>query len=359
MTAKSRVVVAMSGGVDSSVAAALLKNQGYDVVGIMLRLWTEPGTGQTNRCCSPESVSLARRVAGSLDIPFHVIDAKAIFRDVVVQAFLDGYAAGDTPNPCIACNRQIRWTFLLEHALVLGAAFLATGHYARVETGSSGSVRLLRACDAAKDQSYVLHMLSQSQLRRAIFPVGELTKAQVRKLASDFSLPTATRHDSQDLCFLGGGDYRDFLRRNRPEALRPGEIVTSAGAVLGRHGGLANYTVGQRKGLGIRSLAPLYVLRKDAASNRLVVGGEQELGERELFAYDISWIGGVPATAPFRALVKTRYTARAAAAEVVPLDGGNRVRVIFDEPQRDITAGQAAVFYKEDDVLGGGTIRQG
>ncbi len=352
----TRVVVAMSGGVDSSVAAALLKGQGYDVIGMMLRLWSEAGKEDSNRCCTPEAMSLARRVAAKLDIPFYVVDAKEIFRETVVNYFLDGYARGETPNPCLICNRQIRWTFLLEHALALGADFMATGHYARIRKQEGGSFHLLRAVDGAKDQSYILHVLTQEKLARAMFPVGEYTKSQIRQKAAAFGLPTASRADSQDLCFLAGEDYRDFLKRNAAEMLRPGEIVTRDGTVLGEHHGLANYTIGQRKGLGFAAGVPLYVIGKDAASNRLLVGKSDELGSRELTAHAVNWTSGKPRAGTFRAEVKIRYTAKEAAAEVEVLESGEDARVRFDEPQRDITPGQAAVFYEGEVVVGGGII---
>ena len=357
MDRKMKVVVAMSGGVDSSVAAVLLKQQGHEVIGMMLRLWSETGTEDSNRCCTPESMALARRAAAQLDIPFYVVDAKEAFRRTVVQAFLDGYGRGETPNPCLECNRHIRWTFLLEHALALGADAMATGHYARTAPDSNGKVRLLRAVDLGKDQSYVLHVLNQQQLSRALFPLGEHVKADVRRLAAVHGLPTATRHDSQDLCFLAGGDYRDFLRRNRPEMLTVGEIVDTAGAVLGEHTGLPDYTIGQRKGLGISATQPMYVVRKELHGNRLVVGTQRDLGIDSLIAGDLNWIAGEPPADPFRAHVKTRYTAADKPATVVPLEGGRRVQVRFDENPRDATPGQAAVFYVGADVIGGGIIQ--
>lgn len=350
-----KVVVAMSGGVDSSVAAALLKEQGYDVIGMMMRLWSEPGKEDSNRCCTPDSMGQARRVAAKLDIPFYVVDAKDVFHETVVQYFLDGYARGETPNPCLVCNRQIRWRFLLDHALALGAEFMATGHYVRIKRDESGKGHLLRAVDKNKDQSYVLHVLTQEQLKHALFPVGDYPKPEIRAIAERYGLPTASRKDSQDLCFLAGEDYRNFLQRNAAEMLRPGQIVTREGRALGEHSGLANYTIGQRKGLGLASPVPLYVLGKNAISNTLVVGTQDELGSMELAARDVNWVSGDVLLEPFRAEVKIRYTAKEAWATVTPLDG-RQARVRFDAPQRDITAGQAAVFFQGDLMLGGGII---
>jgi tRNA-specific 2-thiouridylase len=345
----------MSGGVDSSVAAALLKQQGYEVTGMMLRLWSEAGREESNRCCTPDSMAQARRVAAILDIPFYAIDVKAQFYSTVVQSFLDGYAQGLTPNPCLVCNRQIKWGFLLEHALALGADYLASGHYARKQVAVDGMEQLLRAVDSSKDQSYVLHVLTQERLRHALFPVGEYIKPEIRELARGFNLPTANRMESQDLCFLAGQDYRDFVRRNAPQIAHPGPVLDSAGKTLGEHQGLAYYTIGQRKGLGIPSSVPLYVLAKDAASNTLVVGVEAELGARTLTASEVNWIAGAAPAGPVRLQVKTRSTAREAWATVTALEGG-RVDVCFEEPQRDLTPGQAAVFYSDEVVLGGGLI---
>ncbi len=350
----TKVVVAMSGGVDSSVAAAKLKDQGYEVIGMMLRLWSEPGKEDSTRCCTPDSMAQARRVAARLGIPFYVIDAKDVFRETVVQYFLDGYARGETPNPCLICNRQIRWTFLLEHALALGADYMATGHYVRIRKMDPG-YQLLRAVDRSKDQSYVLHVLNQEKLARALFPIGDYPKTEIRAIAEKFGLPTASRKDSQDLCFLAGEDYRNFLQRNAAEMLKPGEILTSEGSAVGIHTGLANYTIGQRKGLGIASPLPLYVLDKDSVTNALIVGTQEELGSRELTTREVNWPSGEAPTEPFRAEVKIRYTAKESEAWVTPLEG-NRARVEFDGPQRDITAGQAAVFFQGDLLIGGGII---
>jgi tRNA-uridine 2-sulfurtransferase len=352
-----KVVVAMSGGVDSSVAAALLKEQGYEVMGMMLRLWSEPGKEDSNRCCTPDSMAQARRVAAKLDIPFYVIDAKDVFRETVVEYFLEGYARGETPNPCLICNRKIRWTFLLDHALALGAEYMATGHYVRIKRNERGSSVLLRAVDRNKDQSYVLHVLDQEKLKHALFPIGDYTKPEIRQIAEKYSLPTASRKDSQDLCFLAGEDYRRFLQRNAAEMLKPGEILTPTGSSVGMHNGLANYTIGQRKGLGVASPVPLYVLGKNAANNTLIVGTQDELGSRELIARDVNWLSGDVPREPIRAEVKIRYTAKEAKAWIKPIDA-NQTHVEFDVPQRDITAGQAAVFYQGDLMLGGGLIQK-
>jgi tRNA-specific 2-thiouridylase len=334
----------------------LLKEQGYEVTGMMLRLWSEPGKEDTNRCCTPDSMAQARRVAAKLDIPFYVIDAKDVFRETVVEYFLEGYARGETPNPCLICNRKIRWRFLLDHALALGAEYMATGHYVRIRKNENGQSELLRAVDRTKDQSYVLHVLDQEKLQHALFPVGDYTKPEIRQIAEKYGLPTASRKDSQDLCFLAGDDYRNFLQRNAAEMLRPGEIVTRAGTVLGQHTGLANYTIGQRKGLGVASPVPLYVITKDAVRNTLIIGEAHELGSRELIAQDVNWLSGEAPREPIRAEVKIRYTAKEAEAWVEPT-GEQQARVRFDGPQRDITAGQAAVFYQNDRMLGGGIIR--
>jgi tRNA-specific 2-thiouridylase len=323
---------------------------------MMMRLWSEPGKEESNRCCTPDSMAQARRVAAKLDIPFYVVDAKDVFRKTVVEYFLEGYAAGGTPNPCLVCNRSIRWEFLLNHALALGADFMATGHYVRRQEAKDGRIKLLRAVDPLKDQSYVLHVLTQEKLRHALFPIGDYPKTEIRKIAESFGLPTASRPDSQDLCFLAGDDYRNFLQRNAAEMLRPGEIVTREGRVVGHHNGLPNYTIGQRKGLGLASPVPLYVLGKNAVDNTVVVGTADELGSSELTARDVNWLGGDVPSAPFRAEVKIRYSARPAWAWVTPLNDG-QAQVQFEAPARDVTAGQAAVFYVEEELIGGGIIQ--
>jgi len=349
------VVVAMSGGVDSSVAAALLVQRGYRVVGMMLRLWNEPGMEGDNRCCTPDAMALARRVSARLGVPFYAVDVQERFREVVVQSFIDGYVEGVTPNPCIACNREIRWGFLLDRARAFGADYLATGHYASLETGSSGMLHLLRGRDAAKDQSYVLSVLTQAQLSQTLLPLGEYTKPEVRDLARQFDLPVAARSDSQDLCFLARRDYRSFLVRHAPQAGQPGPIVDPAGQVLGQHQGLAFYTIGQRKGLGIASPEPLYVIDKDLPGNALVVGPQAALGRQALVAESINWISGSPPSDSLRVQAKIRYKANEAWARLDPLPD-QAARLVFDQPLRDITPGQRVVFYQDDECLGGGTI---
>ncbi len=353
----ARVVVAMSGGVDSSVAAALLVRQGFDVVGMMMRLWSDEALGgaEHNRCCTPDQMRVARRVADKLGIPFYALDSKDVFRETVVQYFIDQHREGYTPNPCLECNRHIRFDWLLRHALALDADYLATGHYARISKDVEGGWRLRTGRDAKKDQSYVLSVMRQAQLAKTLFPVGEYPKAEVRRIATELGLDAANRKDSQDLCFLGKSDYRDFLRLRAPDVMTKGPIVTKTGAVLGEHGGLSNYTIGQRKGLGLSHSEPLYVLAMNPFKNALVVGTRAELRRDRLLAERFNWISGTTPAEPFHAQVKIRYRARAQAARIQPLDD-ERARILFDEPQRDITPGQAAVVYQGDTCLGGGVI---
>ena len=355
MSEKPLVVVAMSGGVDSSVAAALLVEQGYSVAGMMLRLWSEPGSEETNRCCTPDAMAQARRVAAKLNIPFYAVDARETFREVVVQYFLDGYASGVTPNPCVVCNREIRWGLLYEQARAAGAEYLATGHYAQVRLAQNGQAELHKGIDEHKDQSYVLSVIPQEKLRHSLFPIGGLHKPEVREIARGLGLAPADRPDSQDLCFLAGADYRGFLARNAPAALTPGMIIDETGLPISSHQGLALYTIGQRKGLGLSSPQPLYVLGKDAQSNTLRVGGETSLGSDALTASGVNWISGSAPQGPFEATVKIRYKAKEALAWVESVTE-ERVKVRFMQPVRDITPGQRIVFYDHQVCLGGGTI---
>lgn len=355
--ADTTVVVAMSGGVDSSVAAALLVEGGYNVIGMMMRLWSEDSIdGKAhNRCCTPEQMADAERIANKLGIPFYVLDTKATFRNTVVQYFIDQHSAGLTPNPCIECNRQIRFTFLQQNALALGADYLATGHYARITKGETGRFQLRMGLDPRKDQSYVLSVMGQQELSQALFPIGEYEKVEVRKLAEELGLSVHSKKDSQDLCFLGDGDYRRFLRDHAPNIMVSGPIMRRSGEVLGHHDGLANYTIGQRKGLGVAYPEPLYVLGKDAKRNALIVGVKDELGRSTLTARRVNWISGEVPEASIRAQVKIRYKSKAIAATVTPL-ADDRVHIQFDESLRDISPGQGAVMYDSDICLGGGLI---
>lgn len=351
-----RVVVAMSGGVDSSMAAALLLEQGYEVIGIMLRLWAEAGPA-ANRCCTPDAVADAGRVADVLDIPFYVRDYKEIFKTTIVDYFTQTYARALTPNPCLFCNQKIRFGRLLEEALALDADYLATGHYARLRPTKDGGLELLRGIDPAKDQSYALHRLDQAQLANALFPLGEYTKSQVRDMARTRRLPVSGRAESQDLCFLGNGDYREFLARHAAGAARPGPILDTGGRRLGQHRGLPFYTVGQRKGLGIAAPQPLYVLALERERNALIVGTADELGRQELNAADVNYVSGRPPAGPLPITAKIRYQAQEALATLTPRPAA-RARVDFHQPQRDITPGQGVAFYQGEVVLGGGIIQR-
>ncbi|MBI5878419.1 MAG: tRNA 2-thiouridine(34) synthase MnmA [Chloroflexi bacterium] len=351
-----RVVVAMSGGVDSSTAAALLVEQGYDVVGVMMRLWAGAGPDGDayNRCCSPEAVADARAVCVRLGIPFHLLNFEAAFKQHVVDYFLDGYTRGITPNPCLECNRHVKFAALLQQALALGADRLATGHYVRVQTAGDGRAELLKGVDPLKDQSYALAMLTQAQLSRAIFPLGGYTKPEVRRMARERNILVAEKSESQELCFVVN-DYRDFVREQRPSAFVTGPIEDTQGRVIGTHSGLPDYTIGQRKGLQMAVGEPLYVVGLDAARNALIVGRQHEVWSNATAVGAVNWIAGEPPAGAFDATVKIRYKSVEMPARVEPQDG-LRALVTFAQPQRAITPGQAAVFYAGDTCLGGGLI---
>ena len=349
-----RVLVAMSGGVDSTVAASLLKDQGYQVTGLMFRLWNIPGAEEYNKCCTPDAVHLARRVAAQLGIPFYVIDTQQPFRDIVVQSFIDGYKNGITPNPCYICNQKFRWTYLLRYADSFGIEYIATGHYAKV-LENDGVFRLDKGIDESKDQTYMLAGLNQQQLSRTILPLGTYLKKTVRKIARDKNLLVANKPDSQDLCFLGNVDYRQFLANYDHEINNFGQILDVDGKLLGEHKGLAYCTIGQRKGLGLSGKNPLYVINKDLKNNILVVGEENELGTTSAYITDINWLSGLPKKDSFDATVKIRYKANYVSAHVIPIDENN-AKLIFFQELRDITPGQVAVIYDFEEVVCGGTI---
>ena len=355
MVQNSRVVVAMSGGVDSSVAAALLVDQGYEVIGIMLRLWSEPGYENDNKCCTPESSVQARRVANILRIPFYMINAENEFKSHVVNHLIKGYSQGITPNPCLECNLKIRWGLLLEETKKLGSQFLATGHYARIKQASNEKFHLLKSIDKSKDQSYVLYMLDQSKLSNTILPLGNYTKEEVRGLARKFSLPVYDRPESQDLCFIGRDTYQNFLRRNATQIENRGHIYSQDGNLLGTHSGISFYTIGQRKGLGLQSPHPLYVIEKDASTNSIIVGDTNARASSRFYVSNLNWISGEPPDFSNEYRVKIRYRSDEFPCIISPITN-NQILVTLKDPAVDITPGQAGVFYSGEDCIGGGII---
>lgn len=352
-----KVVVAMSGGVDSSVAALLLKEQGYDVVGITLRLWPKELCGSHNErsCCSLESIEDARAVANQLGIPYYVLNAEDDFSRDVIDYFCAEYSKGRTPNPCIACNQKIKFGTLLAKAKSLGADYIATGHYAQVDYDpKSGCYFIKEGKDKTKDQSYVLFNLSQEQLKNTLLPLGEYAKSEVREIARSNYLRVSEKPDSQEICFVLNGDYRDFIKE-KIGSITPGKIVDAEGRNLGEHKGVAFYTVGQRKGLGIATGRPLYVIQIDAEKNSIILGDGEDVKRRELFASGVSWMAISGIDEYVRAQAKIRYNHKKANCQIIPLFE-DKVKAIFDEPQHAITPGQAVVFYLGEKVLGGGWI---
>lgn len=373
---KARVLLGMSGGVDSSVAAALLQKEGYDVVGITFKMWPQDCLDrERDKACGPFAMVDARAVAEQLGFPHYVVDQQTQFQKIVIDYFIAEYRAGRTPNPCVLCNERVKFAALLQKADALGADFIATGHYARV--AKNGRTFLMKSREPQKDQTYFLFSLKQDQLARSLFPLGERTKLQVRAIADKLNLKVADKHDSQEICFVPEHDYRRFLREEGRLDSREGEIVDRDGRLLGRHGGIENFTIGQRKGLGISAPHPYYVVALEAATNRVVVGRSEELMTREFFVERPSWIiegDGRPETADgtnakhpfpgskppfpisgFRATVKIR-SQHAGAPCTISFDAAHRLRVSLDAPERAVTPGQAAVFYDGDLVLGGGWI---
>lgn len=342
----TKVMAALSGGVDSSVAVFLLQKAGYDCAGSIMNLHAP----------SPESISDAQSVAERLHIPFYVLECQDIFRQCVIDDFITAYEQGDTPNPCVTCNRCIKFSHFLQEAEKLGCDTIATGHYARIRKDeNTGRYLLLRALDASKDQTYFLYMLNQHQLARTLLPLGELTKSQVRQIAEENGFVNAHRKDSQDICFVPDGDYMAFIESYTGNKYPCGDFLDLAGKVVGIHNGAVGYTLGQRKGLGLAMGAPVYVCGKDMEKNTVTVGPEEVLFATTLIAKDCNWFPFDDLTAPIAVTAKARYRHKEQPATVYPLENGN-VKVVFDAPQRALTTGQAVVFYNGETVIGGGTI---
>jgi len=354
-----KVVVAMSGGVDSAMAAYLLREQGYEVYGVSFQLWDKRDLPRSNVCCSIETIRLAESIARRLGIRHAVIDVRDAFYTKVIEEFCDTYRMGRTPNPCILCNKYIKFDFLLEEAEKIGADKIATGHYAisTRDPGYSSRWVLKKGTDPVKDQSYVLYVMTQEQLSRTVFPLGKFRKDEVKKMASDIGIYPATRTESQEICFVGEGSYVDFIRKTIPQYMAPGPIMDEKGNIIGGHKGIAGYTIGQRKGLGISTGKPLYVIDIDVEKNALVVGPRERAFRKTFIVRDINWIAYESITHSVKVWVKIRSTMREAPAMICPLDGG-LVKVEYDEPQWAPAPGQSAVFYEGDTVLGGGIIEE-
>ncbi|MCR5254833.1 MAG: tRNA 2-thiouridine(34) synthase MnmA [Acetatifactor sp.] len=353
---KEKVLIAMSGGVDSSIAAFLMKNEGYDPIGCTMKLYGNEDIGvcKGHTCCSLDDIEDARAVANRLEMPYYVFNFTDSFKEKIIDKFVATYEKGMTPNPCIDCNRYMKFDKLYERGKALGCKYIVTGHYARIKKTESG-YQLLKAVDESKDQSYVLYQMTQEELAGTKFPLGELTKTEARELARENDFINAEKPDSQDICFVPDGDYVSALKRFSGKEYEPGDFVDKSGNVLGKHRGIVAYTIGQRKGLGIASDRPLYVCEINVKNNQVVLGDNEDLFSKTVDVRDVNWISGVAPSEPFECKVKIRYRMKEQPATIYPGEN-NTAHIEFHEPQRAKTAGQAAVFYDGDVVLGGGII---
>jgi tRNA-specific 2-thiouridylase len=360
-----KVIIAMSGGVDSSVAAYLLKKEGHDVIGLSFELWDKRDLKSSNVCCSVETIELARSVAHSLGIEHYTVDVRDAFYKHVIEDFCSSYIKGETPNPCILCNKYIKFDFLMKKAMEFGADFVATGHYARIERDQRSAVSdqqspvtrhlLLKGIDPKKDQSYVLYVMTQEELSKTLFPLGELTKEKTRDIAKELGLATALRPESQEICFVGDEKYVDFIKSFSPESLQPGNIIDTEGKIIGEHTGIAFYTIGQRKRLGISSLKPHYVAHIDRGKNTIIAGSKEDAMVKSFNVKDLNWIAIESLSSSMKVNVKIRSMMKEAPATISPAEN-DRVLVEFEEAQWAPAPGQSAVFYDNDVVIGGGVI---